>query len=127
MSKTESQIGNHMEIFFYRVPKKNHDALANNLKKFMPWFEKHGIRLQYYRLSGGPEMGGEGFENIAKALSAGDDEDIWAELQYYRDRKHAEDAFAEMMKDKELEPLGKEFFGLITPGKNLITGGYDRL
>jgi uncharacterized protein YbaA (DUF1428 family) len=119
--------GNHLEIFFYRVPKKNHDALVNNLKKFEPWFEKRGIGLEYYRLSGGPEMGGEGFENIAKALAVSDNEDIWAELQYYKDRKHCEDTFAEMMKDKDLEPLGKEFFGLITQGKNLITGGFGRL
>lgn len=130
MSKTESQkIGSHMEIFFYRVPKNNHDALVKNLKKFVPWFEKHGIGLEYYRLGGAQTMGQtmEGFENMAKALGAGDDEDIWVELQYYRDRKHAEDAFAEMMKDSELEPLGKEFFGLITQGKSIVTGGFGRL
>ena len=49
------------------------------------------------------------------------------ELQYYRDRKHAEDAFAEMMKDKDIEPLGKEFFGLITPGKKMVTSSFSRL
>jgi hypothetical protein len=32
-----------------------------------------------------------------------------------------------MMKDKSIEPLGNEFFGLITQGKNLITGGFSHL
>ena len=128
MNKTESsaqEIGNHLEIFFYRVPKKNHDAIAKNMKQFLPWFDKHGIRIEYYRLGNSPTM--EGFENIAKTLSATEDEDIWVELQYYRDRKHCEEAFAEMMKDKDLEPLGKEFFGLVTQGKSLVTGGFGRL
>jgi hypothetical protein len=32
-----------------------------------------------------------------------------------------------MMKDNSLEPLGKEFFGLISQGKTLVTGGFSRL
>jgi hypothetical protein len=32
-----------------------------------------------------------------------------------------------MMKDKSLESLGKEFFGLISQGKTLVTGGFSRL
>jgi uncharacterized protein YbaA (DUF1428 family) len=69
----------------------------------------------------------EGFENIDKTLSAAEDEEIWVELQYYRDRSHCEDIFARMMKDKSLEALGKEFFGLISQGKTLVTGGFSRL
>ena len=65
--------------------------------------------------------------SIAKALSAAEDEDIWVELQYYRDRKHCEDTFAKMMQDKSIESLGNEFFGLITQGSSLVTGGFSRL
>jgi hypothetical protein len=32
-----------------------------------------------------------------------------------------------MMQDKSIEPLGNEFFGLITQGKKMITGGFNRL
>ena len=65
--------------------------------------------------------------SIAKAISAADDEEIWVELQYYTDRKHFEDTLAEMMQDKSIEPLGNEFFGLITQGSSLVTGGFSRL
>jgi uncharacterized protein YbaA (DUF1428 family) len=96
------------------------------LKKFIPWFEKNGVGIEYYHFAGS-QITMEGFESVAKTLSAAEDEDIWVELQYYRDRKHCEDTFAKMMQDKSLEPLGKEFFDLITQGKSLVTSGFSRL
>ncbi len=129
MNKTESatqEIGSHLEAFFYKVPKKNHDAVVTNLKKFVPWFNENGVRIEYYQYAGS-QTAMEGFENIDKTLSAAEDEEIWVELQYYRDRSHCEDIFARMMKDKSLEALGKEFFGLISQGKTLVTGGFSRL
>ena len=47
--------------------------------------------------------------------------------QYFRDYKHCEDIYAKMMQDKSIEPLGNEFFGLVTQGKKLITGGFIQL
>lgn len=130
MNKIESttqEIGSHLEVFFYRVPKKNHDAIVKNLKQFVPWFEKHGVRIEYYQFTGSQTMEGMAMLSVDKALSAAEDEDIWVELQYYRDRKHCEDTFAKMMQDKSIEPLGNEFFGLITQGSSLVTGGFSRL
>jgi uncharacterized protein YbaA (DUF1428 family) len=118
-------IHDHIETFYYRVPKKNHDALVKNLKKFIPWFEKNGVRLEYYQYTRSESM--EGMESIAKTLSASEDEEVWMEVQYFRDAEQCKAVYAKMMQDKEVEPLGKEFFGLITQGKNLVTGGFDRL
>jgi uncharacterized protein YbaA (DUF1428 family) len=128
MNKTESatqEIGNYLEVFLYRVPKKNQDAVAQNLRKFVPWFERNGVRIEYYQFSESETM--EGMESITKTLSAAEDEDIWMELQYFRDRKHYEDVYAKMMQDDSLKLLGDEFFGLITQGKNVVTGGFSRL
>ncbi|MGI0048458.1 MAG: DUF1428 family protein [Nitrososphaera sp.] len=130
MNKTESatqEIGSHLEAFFYRVPKKNHDAIAQNLKKFVPWFEKHGARIEYFQFAGSQKMEGMSMLAIDKALSAAEDEDIWVELQYYHDSRHRDDTFAKMMLDKSLEPLGNEFLGLITKGSSLVSGGFSRL
>jgi uncharacterized protein YbaA (DUF1428 family) len=128
MNKTESatqEIGNYLEVFLYRVPKKNQDAVAQNLRKFVPWFERNGVRIEYYQFSESETM--EGMESITKTLSAAEGEDIWMELQYFRDRKHYEDVYAKMMQDDSLKLLGDEFFGLITQGKNVVTGGFSRL
>lgn len=74
MSKSATRNASHLEAFLYMVPKKNSGAVAKNLKKFVLWFEKHGVRIGYYRLDGGNVM--EGYQDIAATLSAGKDEDV---------------------------------------------------
>lgn len=129
MDKTESATKgtNHLEAIYYRVPKKNHDALVENLKKFVSWFEKNGVLIEYYRFEGGQSMEGMPMQSIDKVLSVAEDEDLWIELHRYKDRKHRDDTFAKMMQDKSLASLGSEFFGLITKGSSLVTGGFSRL
>jgi large subunit ribosomal protein L17 len=141
MEKIEStttieQTLNYLQLFFYRAPKKNHDAIAKNLKQFVPWFQKHGVRIEYYQLGNSEtqaaidsakESGMDVMESVLKTLSIDEDEEVWIEQQYFRDYKHCEDIYAKMMQDKSIEPLGNEFFGLVTQGKKLITGGFIRL
>ena len=102
----------------------------------MPWFQKHGVRIEYYQLGNSEtqaaidsakESGMDVMESVAKTLSIDEDEEVWIEQQYFRDYKHCEDIYAKMMQDKSIEPLGNEFFGLVTQGKKLITGGFIRL
>jgi uncharacterized protein YbaA (DUF1428 family) len=142
----EGETGNYLQHFLYRVPKKNHDAIVQNLKQFVPWFEKHGARVEYYQLGrsetkaaidSARKSGMDVLENIAETLSTAaedgeeeeeeEEEEVWIEQQYFRDYKHCEEVYAKMMQDKSLEPLGNEFFGLITQGKSLIMGGFSRL
>jgi hypothetical protein len=134
-SSTEVEIGRYLTAYLYRVPKKNHDVITQNLKKFIPWFEKNGVKLEYYNLAGRETQetvdssnaaGMEGMESIAKTLAA-EDEGIWMELQYFRDYSHCKEVYAKMMTDKSLEPLLNEYFGLIAQGRDLITGGFNRL
>ena len=141
MEKIEStttieETENYLQLFFYRAPKKNHDAIAKNLKQFVPWFQKHGVRIEYYQLGNSEtqaaidsakESGMDVMDSVAKTLSIDEDEEVWIEQQYFRDYKHCEDIYAKMMQDKSIEPLGNEFFGLVTQGKKLITGGFIRL
>ena len=134
-SSKELDAGGYLAAYFYRVPKKNHNAISQNLKKFIPWFVSNGVRLEYYHLAGKDTQ--ETIEsanasgiyimvNITKTLAA-EDEDIWMELQYFRDQNHRKEVYTKMMSDKSLEPLGKEFMGLISHGGNLITGMFNRL
>jgi uncharacterized protein YbaA (DUF1428 family) len=135
----EGETGNYLQHFVYRVPKKNHDAIVQNLKQFVPWFKKHGARVEYYQLGrsetkavidSAKQSGMDVMDSIDKALStaaAEDDEEVWIEQQYFRDYKHCEDVYSKMMQDKSIEPLGNEFFSLITQGKKMITGGFIRL
>jgi len=134
-SSKELNAGSYLAAYFYRVPKKNYNSISENLKKFIPWFESNGVRLEYYHLAGKDtqetiqSVNASGMfimVNISKTLAV-DDEDIWMELQYFRDQNHRKEVYAKMMSDKSLEPLGKEFMGLISHGGNLITGMFNRL
>lgn len=145
-NKIESSIeigknGNYLQHFIYRVPKKNHDAIVRNLKQFIPWFEKQGARVEYYQLGrsetdaameSAKQSGMDVMDSIDKALFTAateeeEEEEVWIEQQYFRDYEHCKDVYSKMMQDKSLEPLGNEFFGLITQGKKLIIGGFNRL
>jgi hypothetical protein len=68
-------------------------------------------------------------DNIAKILSPtteeGDGEEVWIKVDCFRDHKHCEEVYSKkLMQDKIIEPLGNEFFGLVTQGKRLITDGF---
>jgi uncharacterized protein YbaA (DUF1428 family) len=136
-SKEIEETGNYLQLFLYRAPKKNHDAMAKNLKQFVPWFKKHGARVEYYQLGrsetqasidSAKQSGMDVLDSITKTLSTNEDEEeVWIEQQYFRDHKHCQEVYAKMMQDKSIEPLGNEFFGLVTQGKSLIMGGFFRL
>ena len=146
MEKTEPSTGleatgSYLQLLLYRVPKKNHDAIVQNLKQSVPWFNEHGVRIEYFQL-GNTETQGvvdsakqsgmqsmDSIDSIAKTISAAEDdkEEVWIEQHYFRDYKHCEDVYAKMMQDKSIEPLLKEFSGLITQGTSLIIGGFRRL
>jgi hypothetical protein len=102
---------NYLQLFLYRAPKKNHDALAKNLMQFGPWFKKNGVRIEYYHLGksetqgaidSAKESGMDIMEGIGKTLStaAEDEEEIWIEQQYFRDLKHCEDIYTKMIQDR---------------------------
>lgn len=73
------------------------------------------------------EVPADGLESIAKTLSIGDDKEVWVALQFYRDQAHAGKVRSKMMQDKSLGSIMKEFDGLVSQGKNLITDGFGRL
>jgi uncharacterized protein YbaA (DUF1428 family) len=119
------ETGNYLQHFIYRVPKKNHDAIVQNLRKFVPWFKKNEIRLEDYQLSNNQTM--EAMESITKTPSLTEDENVWIELQHFRYQNHSEDGYTKMMQDASLKLLGDEFFNLITQGKSMMTGVFSQL
>ncbi len=126
-NKESAKNAGHIEVVFYRVPKRNHDNIVKNLKQFVPWFEKNGVGIEYYQFTGSQGAEGMPMVSIDKTISADQDEEVWMELQFYRDSKHRDDTFARMMQDKCLEPLGNEFSGLIAKGSSLVTGSFSHL
>ena len=56
----------------------------------------------------------EGLDSIAKVLPISEGEELWVELNYYKDQKHYDAIVAKLMKDESATPLFKQFSDLIT-------------
>jgi uncharacterized protein YbaA (DUF1428 family) len=121
----KDKIGNVVQQFIYRVPKKNHEAMVQLEKQFVDIFRKHGgLRYEIFQLNSTENM--MDWTNIAKTMSANQDEEIWVEQVYYRDSKQRDEYMAMCGKDENMERLYKQFMDLITPGSTIM-GEFNRL
>jgi uncharacterized protein YbaA (DUF1428 family) len=125
----EKEIGSQVQFFVWRIPKKNHDVMVQLQKQFNDLWRKHGgLRTEVFQLTNTETY--EGCTNIASTVSAGPDEEIWVELQAFRDRKHMDEVVTELMNDESMRAesqLLKKFMDLVTPESGLIMGKFSRL
>jgi uncharacterized protein YbaA (DUF1428 family) len=127
MSKSDSKGENLVTHFVYRIPKNNHDAMLQLCKESNKLFMQHDVaRYDAFQLSN-TEVPMEGFTNVGNIVSANQDEEIWLESLYYRDRQHMNEVMAKIQKDERTEPIMKQSFSLISSGTNFIVGEFDRL
>jgi large subunit ribosomal protein L17 len=133
-TETEEETESYLQISFSRAPKKNHDALAQLGKRFVQWLKKYGVSSKIYYLNNSSsttttngEVHPEGLESIAKILSISDDEELGVSLQFYRDQAHADQVRSKMMQDETFGAIAKEFDGLVSKGKSMITDGFSPL
>src|ERR671930_1050388 len=101
VSELNEEIRNQIQLFVYRVPKKNHDAMVQFGKQVNDLFRKYDEHPpQVFQLNNTKSHEDMGFTNIANTVSANQDEEIWVELHSYRDRKHLDDVDAKMQNDE---------------------------
>jgi uncharacterized protein YbaA (DUF1428 family) len=129
----ENEIGNIIRLFVWRIPKMNHEALMQLAKPVRELFKNVGVNQEIFQLKVGPDLHEQdkmaeqmGFTNIAKTIAAKEDEEVWLELQFYRDQKHLDDLGAKMQKDENAGKLGKQFMDLLTPG-SCIEGWFSHV
>ena len=117
---------NHIEIFLYRAPMKNHDAMMEVNRQSRDFFMKHGAsNFEVFSLENRENI--MEFVNLSKTISASEDEEVWLEIQSYRDAGHVKEFSKSMEGDASMEPLYKEFIQLITPGSVVSFGGFNKL
>ena len=74
----------HIEIFLYRAPKKNHDGMLEVNRQSRDFFIKHGASsFEVFSLDNRENM--MEFVNLSKTISATVEEEVWLEIQSYRD------------------------------------------
>ncbi|MCD6036938.1 MAG: hypothetical protein K0S67_826 [Nitrososphaeraceae archaeon] len=107
----------------HEYKKKNHDAVMRLNKQFADIIREYGAWHSFFQLNN-IEVPMEGLTNIAKAVSANRDEEVWLELIFYRDRKHRDDVCAKMQNDESCGSLFRHFMDLVTPGTSCIIGEF---
>ena len=129
----ENETGNLIRLFIWRIPKTNHEALMQLAKPVRELFKNVGVNQEIFQLKAGSDLREQdkmaeqmGFTNIAKTIAAKDDEEVWLELQFYRDQKHLDDLVAEVQKNENALKIGKQFMDLLTPG-SCIEGWFDHV
>ena len=133
MSKSDTEgmdkeVGSQVQLVVYRIPKMNHDAMVQICKQSNDMFKKYGVlHYEIFQLDNTKSFGEMGMTNIYHTLSAAQDEEVWVEFVYYKDRKHMEEVIAKMEKDEEMGRLYKQSLDLITPGTSFILGEFNRM
>jgi uncharacterized protein YbaA (DUF1428 family) len=129
----EDETGNLIRLFIWRIPKTNHEALMQLAKPVRELFKNVGVNQEIFQLKEGSDLREQdkmaeqmGFTNIAKTMAAKGDEEVWLELQFYRDQKHLDDLAENMQKDENAGKLGKQFMDLLTPG-SCIEGWFSHV
>jgi uncharacterized protein YbaA (DUF1428 family) len=126
ITEIEQGIGSEVAHFVYRVPKKNHEAMLQINKQFADIMRKYGAPHLIFQLNN-TEAPMEGITNIAKTVSANQEEEVWMELIFYRDRKHRDEVGAKMQNDGNMERLYKQSVDLLSPGSSFVMGEFSRL
>jgi uncharacterized protein YbaA (DUF1428 family) len=125
-TEIEQGVSGQVDHFVYRVLNKNHDAMVQLNKQFGDIIRNYGVAHLVFQLSS-TEAPMEGITNIAKTISASQDEEVWLELLFYRDRKHKDEVGVKMQNDERMDPLFQQSMALVSPGTGFIMGEFSRL
>ena len=119
---------NYVVSLVYRFPKKNHDKIVELSKKYVNMFEQYGVlRHEVFQLVKSNEDIPE-FTHLDKVMTANmQDEEIWIETMYYKDKNHWLEARTKMEKDANCQQGWQEFASLLTPGSSVICDEFNRL
>lgn len=90
-------------------------------------FKKYGVlKFEVFQLGSTNDM--MGFANIAKTIaSKPEEEEVWLEIQSYRNHNHFQEVGAKMMADDAIKEDGQQFFNLIAPGSRCSFGEFNKI
>ncbi len=103
-------------------------AMMQLNKQFADIMRKYGALHLIFQLNNNTEAPMEGITYIVKTVSANQDEqEVWMELIFYRDRNHRDEISAKMQNDENMERLYKQSVDLLSPGSSFVMGEFSRL
>jgi hypothetical protein len=131
MDKTKLQTkvkqkGDYVQLFAYKMPKQNNERMVNLQKQLTSMYRNHGtLHSEFFRL--GSRETFKSLVSIAETVPTSPDEELWVELEYYKDRKHRDGVVASVEKDACGGPLFGELMGLISQESRIVMGEFERV
>lgn len=118
----KSEIGSHVRLYLYRLPRKNHDAMVNLGNQFADIFKNYGCYARSFKLEG-TETSKE-FTDIDNILPCDQGEEIWLDLEFTEDPRHRDQVDSQIQNDKTAALLMKRFLELIVQGARPIKSDF---
>ncbi len=118
--------GEYAQVFLYRVPKTNHGAFAKTEGELAAVFRRHGVlRSDFYVLAEARIF--QGFRDLRAVLEATSEEEVWVEVDKYRNAADSVRAITDIGKDPAAGPLFRQILRLATPGLLCPQGNAERV
>ena len=115
-----------VQLFIYKIPTENHDVMLRLAQKFNEILRKHGtLASDFYQLK--PMDVFKGLSSITSTVSASPDEEVWIEVDHYKNLEHREAVLASIRKDPESGPTFGPLSDVVSQGYAAPTGVFSRL
>ena len=118
--------GGYVQVFLYRVPKANHDSFAATGEKLFAIFRRYGILGSDLYVCKDARIF-KGFRDLREALEAVPEEEVWVEIDRYRDQADSLRVIEGIGKDPEAGPLFGQVLQLAAPGVHWPQGNAERV
>ena len=116
----------YVQVFLYRVPKANHDSFAATEEKLFAIFRRHGIVGSDLYVCRDARIF-KGFRDLRAALEAAPGEEVWVEIDRYRDQADSLRVIEGIAKDPEAGPLFGQVLQLAAAGVLFPQGNAERV
>ena len=119
------EIGDQIRLYVYSVPRKNHDAMLQISSQFIDMFKNYGCYARSFQLNKTETP--KGFTSMTNVISANQDDEVWLDIESYRDRKHMKDVVSKIESNEGALSLMKQYLDLLTPGSSPVREEFSRL
>jgi uncharacterized protein YbaA (DUF1428 family) len=99
--------------------------LVDTQNQFVETFRKHGCYYQSFQLSNVQKR--EGFNRLSDTVSANQDEEVWMDVEAYKDHTHMDNVISKVMEDERAISTMKRFLDLLSPEFSPIRAEFRRL
>ena len=124
--RDDGAAGGFVQMFLYRVPKSNHDSFAATEEKLFAIFRRHGILGSDLYVCKDARIF-KGFRDLRVALEAAPEEEVWIEIDRYRDEADSLRVIEGIGKDPTAGPLFGQVLQLAAPGVLWPQGNAERV